>query len=182
MWWICFIFHTDKLPGQCAVLQRNKRFIYYLVNIKHVSNRVFISPSPFVTKLVHFRRSSRGCVAGHKEKGEPQAELRQPETEPGGHEVAVRTGRSDESVDAAVRALPPRPVDAAVPLPASRPQPCALLFPCLSRSIGCGLDRLKWDQVSEILERVFGRSGISITVYSLPERAETKVMNENRRR
>lgn len=77
---------------------------------------------------------------------------------------------------------PPRPVDAAVPLPASRPQPCALLFPCLSRSIGCGLDRLKWDQVSEILERVFGRSGISITVYSLPERAETKVMNENRRR
>lgn len=48
MWWICFIFHTDKLTGQCAVLQRNKRFIYYLVNIKHVSNRVFTSPSLFV--------------------------------------------------------------------------------------------------------------------------------------
>lgn len=107
MWWICFIFHTDKLTGQCAVLQRNKRFIYYLVNIKHVSNRAFISPSPFVAKLVHFRCSSRGCAAGHKEKGEPQAELRQPETEPGGHEVAVRTGRSDQSVDAAVRVFPP---------------------------------------------------------------------------
>lgn len=140
----------------------------------------FYFPLPVGAKLVHFRCSSRGCVAGHKEKGEPQAELRQPETEPGGHEVAVRTGRSDESVDAAVRVL--SPVNAAVPLPASRPQPYALLFPCLSRSIGCGLDRLKWDKVSEILEQVFGHSGISITVYSLPERAETTVMNENGRR
>lgn len=53
---------------------------------------------------------------------------------------------------------------------------------CLSCSIGCGLDRLNWDRVSEILEQVFSGSDISITVYSLPERAETKVMNENRRR
>lgn len=48
VWRICFIFQTDKLTGQCAVLQRDKRFIYYLVNIKHVLNRVFISLSPLV--------------------------------------------------------------------------------------------------------------------------------------
>lgn len=69
----------------------------------------FYFPLPVCGKPVHFRCSSRGCVAGHEETGEPQAELRQPETEPGGHEVAVRTGRSDQSVDAAVRVLSPPP-------------------------------------------------------------------------
>ncbi|XP_028265566.1 ADP-ribose glycohydrolase OARD1 [Parambassis ranga] len=48
--------------------------------------------------------------------------------------------------------------------------------------IGCGLDQLKWTRVAEILEQVFKHTDISITVYSLPEKAETKVMNENRRR
>lgn len=78
-----------------------------------------------------------------------------------------------------VNVAAPVPVSTAslsTPLP---PPPSPLR---LSRSIGCGLDRLNWDQVSSILEQVFGDSGISITVYSLPERAETKVMNENRRR
>lgn len=73
------------------------------------------------------------------------------------------------------------PTSASQHLPPSLALNCAL-FSCVSRSIGCGLDRLNWDRVSEILEQVFSGSDISITVYSLPERAETKVMNENRRR
>ncbi|CAL8319209.1 unnamed protein product [Merluccius merluccius] len=36
--------------------------------------------------------------------------------------------------------------------------------------IGCGLDRLKWERVSEMLEEVFKDSGVTVTVYSLPER------------
>ncbi|XP_037334290.2 ADP-ribose glycohydrolase OARD1 isoform X1 [Pungitius pungitius] len=48
--------------------------------------------------------------------------------------------------------------------------------------IGCGLDRLQWSRVSEILEEVFKTTDISITVYSLPEKAETTAMKENRRR
>ncbi|CAI5648122.1 unnamed protein product [Oreochromis niloticus] len=48
--------------------------------------------------------------------------------------------------------------------------------------IGCGLDRLKWTSVSEILDQVFKHTDISITVYSLPQREETTVMKENRRR
>ncbi|XP_075897935.1 ADP-ribose glycohydrolase OARD1 [Nelusetta ayraudi] len=106
----------NKLTGQCAVLQRNKRFIYYLVTKKRASHK------PNYDSL---RRS-------------------------------LEDMKSLCERDGVTRVSMPR--------------------------IGCGLDRLKWDQVSEILERVFGRSGISITVYSLPERAETKAMNENRRR
>lgn len=40
--------------------------------------------------------------------------------------------------------------------------------------IGCGLDRLNWEEVSKILKEVFQPSGISITIYSLPEKPETK--------
>lgn len=129
--WIYFLVQTDKLTGQCAVLQQNKRFIYYLVNVNHVLNCVF-PPLPVCAKLMHVKCPSRGCVAGHKEKGEPQAELRQPETEPGGHEVAVRTGRSDASVDAAVRVL--SPVDAAIPLPTARPHPYRSSLPFVCRA------------------------------------------------
>ncbi|KAF3860747.1 hypothetical protein F7725_001002 [Dissostichus mawsoni] len=49
-------------------------------------------------------------------------------------------------------------------------------------SIGCGLDKLQWNKVAEILEQVFKPTNISITVYSLPERRESKVMKENMRR
>lgn len=56
------------------------------------------------------------------------------------------------------------------------------VFVSLSDSIGCGLDRLKWERVSEILEEIFKPTDISITVYSLPEKAETRVMKENMRR
>ncbi|KAM4562995.1 ADP-ribose glycohydrolase OARD1 isoform 1-T1 [Odontesthes bonariensis] len=48
--------------------------------------------------------------------------------------------------------------------------------------IGCGLDRLEWSEVSKILEQVFQHTNITITVYSLPQRAETTVMKENMRR
>lgn len=55
-------------------------------------------------------------------------------------------------------------------------------FIYFSDSIGCGLDRLKWTSVSEILDQVFKHTDISITVYSLPQKEETTVMKENRRR
>ncbi|XP_013866335.1 ADP-ribose glycohydrolase OARD1 [Austrofundulus limnaeus] len=47
--------------------------------------------------------------------------------------------------------------------------------------IGCGLDGLKWSEVLMILEQVFKHTGISITVYSLPQREEATVMKENMR-
>ncbi|CAL1606586.1 unnamed protein product [Knipowitschia caucasica] len=47
--------------------------------------------------------------------------------------------------------------------------------------IGCGLDKLAWRRVAEILKEVFESSNISITVYSLPEKTETTVMKENYR-
>jgi O-acetyl-ADP-ribose deacetylase (regulator of RNase III) len=31
--------------------------------------------------------------------------------------------------------------------------------------IGCGLDRLKWEQVEESIQRVFGDTDITVTVY-----------------
>uniref|UniRef100_A0A3B3I246 O-acyl-ADP-ribose deacylase 1 n=1 Tax=Oryzias latipes TaxID=8090 RepID=A0A3B3I246_ORYLA len=48
--------------------------------------------------------------------------------------------------------------------------------------IGCGLDRLRWPKVSEILEEVFNHTNVSITIYSLPEKAESTVMKENMHR
>ncbi|KAM8864051.1 ADP-ribose glycohydrolase OARD1 [Spinachia spinachia] len=48
--------------------------------------------------------------------------------------------------------------------------------------IACGLDRLQWSRVSEILEEVFKTTNISITIYSLPEKGGTAAMKENRRR
>ncbi|KAK5863895.1 hypothetical protein PBY51_000886 [Eleginops maclovinus] len=48
--------------------------------------------------------------------------------------------------------------------------------------IGCGLDKLQWSKVAEILEQVFKPTNISITVYSLPERPQSTVMKENMRR
>lgn len=48
-------------------------------------------------------------------------------------------------------------------------------------SIGCGLDGLEWSKVLVTLAQVFKHTGISVTVYSLPEKAETTVMRENMR-
>lgn len=39
-----------------------------------------------------------------------------------------------------------------------------------------------WEMVSDKLKEVFGNTNISITIYSLPEKAETTVMRENMRR
>lgn len=33
--------------------------------------------------------------------------------------------------------------------------------------IGCGLDKLEWDKVSDVLKEVFGDTAITITVYTL---------------
>jgi hypothetical protein len=32
--------------------------------------------------------------------------------------------------------------------------------------IGCGLDKLKWDQVSRLIQRLFAEDDIEITIYS----------------
>ena len=38
--------------------------------------------------------------------------------------------------------------------------------------IGCGLDKLCWDNVADIIKEVFGNTDIEITVYSLQKRSE----------
>eukprot|EP00064_Thunnus_orientalis_P003271 superscaffoldBa00000259_g3280 len=105
-----------KLMGQCAVLERDTRFVYYLITKKKASQK------PTYESL----RQSLEDMKSHCVK------------------------------NTVTRISMPR--------------------------IGCGLDRLRWDKVSEILEEVFSHTDISITVYSLPEKAETTVMKENMRR
>ncbi|XP_045912479.1 ADP-ribose glycohydrolase OARD1 isoform X1 [Micropterus dolomieu] len=101
-----------KLTGQCAVLQRDRRFVYYLITKKKASQK------PTYDSL----RQSLDDMKSHCE------------------------------LNGVTRISMPR--------------------------IGCGLDRLQWERVSEILEQVFKHTNVSITVYSLPEKAETTVMKE----
>ncbi|XP_057685504.1 ADP-ribose glycohydrolase OARD1 [Corythoichthys intestinalis] len=102
-----------KLVGQCAVLKRGQRFVYYLITKKKVSQK------PTYDNL---RRSLEDM-----------------------REHCIKNGVTRISM--------PR--------------------------IGCGLDRLKWERVSEILEETFAATDISITIYSLPVKTETLVMKEN---
>ncbi|XP_038577990.1 ADP-ribose glycohydrolase OARD1 [Micropterus salmoides] len=101
-----------KLTGQCAVLQRDRRFVYYLITKKKASQK------PTYDSL----RQSLDDMKSHC------------------------------ALNGVTRISMPR--------------------------IGCGLDRLQWERVSEILEQVFKHTNVSITVYSLPEKAETTVMKE----
>ncbi|KAM3871798.1 ADP-ribose glycohydrolase OARD1 [Diretmus argenteus] len=102
-----------KMTGQCAVLKRDRRFVYYLITKEKASQK-------------------------------PTYEsLRQ----------SLEDMKSHCMMNGVTRISMPR--------------------------IGCGLDRLKWGRVSEMLEQDFKHTDISITVYSLPKKAETTVMKEH---
>ncbi|XP_030623267.1 ADP-ribose glycohydrolase OARD1 isoform X2 [Chanos chanos] len=90
-----------KLPGQCAVLERSGRYIYYLIT----KEKYFHKPT------YDTLRQSLQAMKVH----------------------CLSNGVTHVSM--------PR--------------------------IGCGLDRLKWEKVSEILEEVFWQTDIQITIYSL---------------
>ncbi|XP_024860212.1 ADP-ribose glycohydrolase OARD1 isoform X2 [Kryptolebias marmoratus] len=62
-----------KLTGQCAVLKRDRRFVYYLI-----------------------------LISDYKEKRHPEAHLRWPEAESGGHEVSLCGEWSDKNINASV--------------------------------------------------------------------------------
>ncbi|XP_053337830.1 ADP-ribose glycohydrolase OARD1 isoform X2 [Clarias gariepinus] len=90
-----------KQPGECAVLKRGDRFVYYLIT------KVKYNCKPKYETL----KQSLEAMKGH----------------------CLENGVTKLSI--------PR--------------------------IGCGLDRLKWEKVSKIIEDVFEQTDIDITVYSL---------------
>ncbi|XP_014002077.2 ADP-ribose glycohydrolase OARD1 [Salmo salar] len=97
-----------KVPGQCAVLKRHKRFVYYLITKEKYSNK----------PTYDILRQSLEDMKSH----------------------CLKNGVTAISM--------PR--------------------------IGCGLDRLSWDKVEKMLEKVFQPTSISITVYTLPVKPTEK--------
>ncbi|XP_066559170.1 ADP-ribose glycohydrolase OARD1 [Amia ocellicauda] len=91
-----------KKPGECAVLQRDQRFVYYLITKEKASQK------PTYDSV----RQSLEAMRGH-------------------------------CLEHGVQHL-------------SMPR------------IGCGLDRLQWSKVSQMIEDVFCETDIRITVYTLP--------------
>uniref|UniRef100_A0A8C7KUS1 Synaptotagmin 2 n=1 Tax=Oncorhynchus kisutch TaxID=8019 RepID=A0A8C7KUS1_ONCKI len=120
-----------KVPGQCAVLKRNKRFVYYLVRCLALYTNQLKHMKPFY--LVIFCGVSILQITKEKYSHKPTYDnLRQSLVDMKSH--CLQNGVTGISM--------PR--------------------------IGCGLDRLSWDKVEEMLKQVFQPTDISITVYTLP--------------
>ncbi|XP_036803010.1 ADP-ribose glycohydrolase OARD1 isoform X2 [Oncorhynchus mykiss] len=120
-----------KVPGQCAVLKRNKRFVYYLVRCLALYTNQLKHIKPFY--FVIFCGVSLLQITKEKYSHKPTYDnLRQSLEDMKSH--CLQNGVTGISM--------PR--------------------------IGCGLDRLSWDKVEEMLKQVFQPTDISITVYTLP--------------
>lgn len=185
-------FQTEKLTGECAVLKRGKRFVYYLVKMQHWTTVLYryvqiFKPSALQTiNYACFTAISQ--ITKKKATQKPTYDsLRRSLEDMKSHCIQngvtrVSMPRYVSFILASFSNASPNPSQEGNIIVFIKTSAGNSMFSSLTHSIGCGLDRLQWDRVSAILEQVFSHANISITVYSLPERTETTVMKENTRR
>lgn len=184
-WSVCvsFVFcrRAEKVPGQCAVLQRDGRFVYYLVRSSewththrwHKRHSIW-NVTVIVTSQVTKKRASQ----------KPTYDSLTRSLE----DMKSHCLRNEVTKISMPRFVFSFPLWLSATLSVSRllrlqfKKNVSFFSHFLINSIGCGLDRLEWRRVAVILEQVFKHTNISITVYSLPAKAQTAVMKENWRR
>lgn len=185
-------FQTDKLTGQCAVLKRGKRFVYYLVKMQHWTTVLYRYVQIFKTSAL--QTINYACFTAISQITKTKAtqkptydSLRRSLEDMKSHCIhngvtRVSMPRYVSLILASFSNASPNLAQEGNIIVFIKTSADNSTFSSLTHSIGCGLDRLQWDRVSAILEQVFRHANISITVYSLPQRTETTVMKENTRR